>query len=142
MELTRWDRDTVRFSLTHELAEVHVYRSKDFTALVVPKHGVAFVGRGDVEGPDTLDPHQGLRTFLSPGSMVTMASALMGAGPHFVADAMIKYGKLSYRVDEDDWHSKDGNLQVISRGVGQCHLKLEYKGWQASVAGESTTGDF
>ena len=56
VKIERFDHQAWRLELKHDEYPFALDRTKDRTALVLPRHKVAIVGSGEVTGPDTLMP--------------------------------------------------------------------------------------
>ena len=56
VKIERFDHDAWRLELEHDEYPFAIDRTKDRTALVLPRHKVAIVGSGEITGPDTLRP--------------------------------------------------------------------------------------
>lgn len=137
LDLDRIDGQSFSLRVNHELAQVAVYRTGDQTSLVLPQHHVAFVGTGPVSGPDILEPETSVDHLLSPGSMIAASSVLLGAGPQFVASAIVQYGKLQYQPADRLWKSDKASLRAESSDLSDsdaaCVLHFTYKNWTGTA---------
>ena len=80
IQIARDADDQFDFAARHKDYQVFLQRRTDQTAMILPLHEVAFVGTGDVEGPDTLVPAGLLPRLNSPDSKIGMYLPLLTGG--------------------------------------------------------------
>ena len=80
LELIRYSDDSFDLAVTHPDYAVSLRRRGDATALALPKHGVVFLGTGDVDAADHLAPAGMVARLCSPRTTLVDRIAAVVAG--------------------------------------------------------------
>ncbi len=77
IKLVRFDDHAFDLELTHTQYSVKIRRRRDATAFALPHHQVVFLGRGEPDDKDRLEPKGIVHRLVSPASMATVYSGLV-----------------------------------------------------------------
>lgn len=98
ISITRFDDESFDLALTHSDYAVEIRRRADSTALILPLHSIAFVGKGDVPGEFSLVPKGIVSRLVSPQSMAAPLDLLLG--PQAVG-LLVALGNSTLQVEQD-----------------------------------------
>lgn len=136
LRLTRFDDESFDLVLTHSEFAVEIRRRADSTAMILPLHKVAYLGKGTVDNDVRLSPKDIAQRLISPFSEAmshyTIVSLIQ---PDFI-DPLIQLGQKGLKAERDpvtkQWIlTKDSPVQfpkpgelVVDADFGQIHLSL------------------
>ena len=126
VSLDQIDSESFNLSVKHDDYWVKLERRADRTAMILPKHNVAFVGEGSVAGGDILKPHGITKRLLSQG---TMASAylpvLANADPQVISLMLTSLLELKYDQEENSYGHKDDFQVQFVRDENSLVLRMD-----------------
>jgi hypothetical protein len=117
----RVDASFARFSaqsfdlrLTHADYALELRRRQDSTALALPKHGVVYLGQGQVDEADHLAPENILQRLVSDGSLVSLYLPLAAqADPNTLNLLLVGLLKVKYSDETKQWQiDKKHSFQI------------------------------
>jgi hypothetical protein len=130
--LRRYDDQAFDLELKHPEYAVTIQRRSDATALVLPLHKVAFVGRGEVDANDHLAPDGIIeRTFTSGTAMSRYALLAGQTDPEPVAALLTTLARVTYDADTDRWSAGGGSFKFSDGGrtlavaMGEVNVELK-----------------
>lgn len=128
--LDRWDDDSFDLRLTHSEYAVHFRRRVDGIAMALPKHKVVFLGQGDSDAEDHLQPKGLAKRVVGNGTDVQLiATLLRNSNSEDLAGALIGLAKLSW--DGTAWHAAsnkitfDADKHAIDVQTDDGHVHLQ-----------------
>jgi len=77
VRLQRSDKDSFDFEALHDEYAVEIRRRGDETAVILPKHGTAFLGQGPIAGEDHLSPVGFVDRIITPATSAAMVLPLL-----------------------------------------------------------------
>jgi len=80
VQLDQIDEESINFEVKHKDYWIKLQRRENLTAIVLPLHEAAFVGKGKMTGPDTLKPRELTKQLVSQESMVGFYLPLVTKG--------------------------------------------------------------
>jgi hypothetical protein len=108
VQLDQTDAESFDLEIEHNDYWLRLHRRADRTAMILPRHNVAFVGEGPVEGTDILKPQGITERLLSPGTLVSVYLPLVTNGePQLVAVMLTSLLKLEYDGASNTYSHKD-----------------------------------
>ncbi len=117
LRLERFDDESFDLSLTHSEYAVEIRRRADSIAFALPKHNVAYYGKGDLDTPDTLRPSGILSRFLGPGTAISLyAPILKSTDAADFAQALVSLAGLKLSEDQQSWLDKKNSFQFTNEG--------------------------
>ncbi len=96
--ITRFDNNAFDLSLTHADYAVEIRRRDYSTAMILPLHQIAFVGKGEVPGDYSLEPKGIVSRLVSPQSMAAPLGLLLG--PQAIGP-LVAFGNSTLKVEQD-----------------------------------------
>ncbi len=136
LRLARIDDESFDLALTHSEYAVEIRRRADSTAMILPLHKVAFVGRGEVADDVRLSPQDVLARLISPQSEAMVGLTILAAiQPEFL-DPLIALSKDSLKAERDPATSQwvlteaspvrfpEPGAVIVTADFGEVHLKL------------------
>ncbi|HIK96205.1 MAG TPA: peptidase C45 acyl-coenzyme A:6-aminopenicillanic acid acyl-transferase [Planctomycetes bacterium] len=108
IRVTRFNDKAFDLALTHADYAVEIRRRADSTAMILPLHQIAFVGKGKVPGDDSLQPKGIVSRLVSPQSMAAPLGMLLG--PQAIGP-LVALGNSTLKVEQDsesgEWNLTD-----------------------------------
>jgi len=102
--LVRYDDESFDLDLKHPEYEVRVRRRPEVTEMALPRHGVAFVGRGSMEGDDHLSPAGFVARTLGPGTRLSHFAGLLAVSdPTPIAHTVLGFGDGRFDHEKSEW---------------------------------------
>ena len=98
IRITRFSDDAFDLALKHADYAVEIRRRADSTAMILPLHEIAFVGKGDVPGDDSLVPKGIVSRLVSPQSMAAPFALMLS--PQAVGP-LVAFGNSALKVEQD-----------------------------------------
>lgn len=139
MRLDRFDKETFDLQLIHSDYSVRIRRDEETTWFVLPKHKVAYVGRGDIDDADNIAPTGIAARLVSAESMAAIYVPLATQG-NAEATALLLTGLLNVQYDEAAKAFKAGKSVSFRFGDDDKSLSIESKGTQVEL-GLAQTGE-
>jgi hypothetical protein len=139
LELVRYSDESFDLTVTQSDYAVSLRRRGDATALALPKHGVVYLGRGDVDTVDHLAPSGIFARLVSPGTTVAAYTPLvLQADPQAVS--MVLRGLLRTVRDPGTggWKVADKvtfefpQPGSFAMAIGGTHVRLQVTGAAAT----------
>lgn len=131
LALHQIDDDSFDLAIEHQDYAVSLRRRADHTEFFLPKHGRAFLGRGDIAGEDTLRPLGIMQRLVgSRTKIATYLPLLTNGDPQVVALLLTGILKLQYDHDAGAWSNQDEvtlrftNSDTVSLNVGDVDVQL------------------
>lgn len=132
-KLLRYDEQAFDLEVNHPDYAVQIHRRADETAMVLPRHKVVFLGRGEVDANDHLAP-EGLigRTFTSGTSLSQYALVTGQKDVAPVAALLRSLVNLKYEADTGRWSAggvavrfeNEGRAVTVVAGDARVELTL------------------
>lgn len=128
--LIRTGDESFRLELKHADYEVLLVRDDRQTVFALPKHGTAFLGRGELKSEDRLTPRGVVARLLSPRSTAALFPPIVAAaglrGPGFVLSSLAGW---QFDTESETWRGSGGTLTTLDDGVieiqaGQTRVRL------------------
>jgi len=116
-KLVRFDAESFDLELEHPEYAVHLRRRAAGIAFCVPKHKAVYLGAGDVDPVDHLQPMGIVNRLVSPGTTVrTVTQLLSGASAADIAGALQALTKIQYSADKQAWMIDDAQVKFSADG--------------------------
>ncbi len=107
-QLIKYDAESFDLILEHEKYAATVRRRVDGIALAVPKHQVVFLGTGEIDPVDHLQPAGIVDRLIKSGTAIHLPVQLVkDASAEDVAGALMLLAKVTYSSDEQRWKFGD-----------------------------------
>jgi hypothetical protein len=104
VRIERMGDQAFELQLTHDEYAVEIVRTRDATALVLPKHNRVFWGQGEVDPVDNLAPTDVFKRLISSGSWVQLGANILKAGsPQDVASWVSFTSKAAFQQVNKTW---------------------------------------
>ena len=104
VRIERMGDEAFDLQLTHDEYAVEIVRTRDATALVLPKHNRVFWGHGEVDPVDNLAPTDVFKRLISSGSWVQLGANILKAGsPQDVASWLSFTTKAAFQRENNNW---------------------------------------
>lgn len=131
VRLERFDAHAYDVELTHADYALNFRRRSDATAMALPKHGVVYLGAGNVDSMDHLDPLAMTTRLVSSGSMASLLTPLLSQRlPTSAAALAIVFGA---RYSEEDHRFEYGNNIHVSFGDEGRAIDIDAEGVRGSL---------
>jgi hypothetical protein len=127
LRISRFSSTSFDLELTHQDYAIRLVRNNDTTSLLLPKHQVAFQGKGEVTGEDHLQLEGIIDRLISNQSEVAQAKPLLQTlDPDAIVFTLSSLLKLSAGKSPNSWLVDDaevtidgslGNISVTSKDV-------------------------
>lgn len=144
LRLDRFDDASFDLKVTHPDYAVQIVRRADMTAMVLPKHSVVFLGRGelasgDAEKADQLAPAGIVGRLIGPESLVSVYAALATQSDPS-ATALLLTSALGVKFDEANgsWQAGDVQFRLLSPEAANGNGNGNGKAYLSLTAGETT----
>jgi hypothetical protein len=133
LQLNRYSSDSFDLELTHQDYALKLFRRSESTSFLLPKHKIAFVGEGEVQGEDHLRAEEIVNRLISNQSDVAPLKPLLDSlDPDAIVFTLTSLLKLSAGSSLNQWRVDDvqltidgekGNINVVSKDV-QVELNI------------------
>ncbi len=122
--LVRYDSESFDLELTHPEYAIRLSRRPESTLLVLPKHGTAFVGRGEVPESDRLSPAGLLPRLISSASSLTAGTFVVNLLSGGNLDDVLKFFAAQAKIDTQltDGVWKSGDVQLTFPEAGRVDV--------------------
>ncbi|MBP87262.1 MAG: peptidase C45 acyl-coenzyme A:6-aminopenicillanic acid acyl-transferase [Planctomycetaceae bacterium] len=131
LDLDQIDDDSFDLAIEHQDYAVAIRRRADRTEFVLPKHNKTFVGRGEINGKDSLRPLGITQRLVGSGTKLSTYLPLVTNGdPQVVALLLTGILKVQYDHQTESWsNQKEVSLRfsepgVVSLEVGDVRVRL------------------
>jgi hypothetical protein len=115
--IDRYDDQSFDLAVTHPEYAVEIRRRAEVTVLALPKHQIAYVGKGELDPRDHLAPDGVLQRLISPGTALAAYSGMvLGAQPGELADTLIGLANLKLNSAGDAWVAGDVTVRFANSG--------------------------
>ncbi|MEZ6089962.1 MAG: C45 family peptidase [Pirellulaceae bacterium] len=114
LQLTRYDDDAFDFSAAHPDYAFSIRRRSDTTALALPKHNVVYIGQGEVDADDHLQPTNLMSKLIGSGCRIAPYLPVLAAGDAKSTLSMLS-GFVEIKREANLWLI--GNLVKIDVGA-------------------------
>lgn len=113
LQLNRYSTDSFDLELTHQEYALKLIRRSDSTFFLLPKHKVAFIGKGDIQGEDHLQVEGIIDRLISNQSEAAPAKALLQTlDPDAIAFALTSLLKISAGNQPNQWKVDDAQVSI------------------------------
>lgn len=135
--LVRYDAAAFDLEVVHSEYAIHLRRRAEATALALPKHEVVFIGRGEVDASDQLQPQGMAARLLSTGSMLAAYGPLvLENAPEALAPLLVGLLKASYDAESAQWTAgRQASFRFADSGQG-CDVRLAGSHVRVEIAAE------
>ena len=125
LKLVRFDDESFDLKADHAEYAVEIRRRAGGIAFCVPKHKVVYLGAGNIDAADHLQPIGILNRLVSTGTTLrTVTQMLAQSSPDDLAAAVQALTKVEYRTDESSWRIDNATVQFSADGQ-QATAKLD-----------------
>ena len=123
LQLNRYDSASFDLQLSHPEYALTLRRRSDVTVLLLPRHGTAFVARGDVPAADSLAPANVVGRMISSASQlapVTLGLTMLSSGSiDDTLKSLASLAKLELTSESGEWRNGDTVLSFPEQGQVQ-----------------------
>ncbi|MBC7964993.1 MAG: peptidase C45 acyl-coenzyme A:6-aminopenicillanic acid acyl-transferase [Fuerstia sp.] len=136
VRIVRYDDESFDLALTHADYAIEIRRRADVTAMALPKHGAVFIGRGFVDGVDSLKPMAIADRLISKSSSLGKLSFglnLLAAGDiEATLRGLLATANFIHDPSNGCWKSGDATVtcpkeQSISVSANDVNVSLDTK---------------
>ncbi len=126
-KLTRFDDQAFDLEITHTKYAVGIHRRDQATAIVLPKHQVVYLGKGQLESQDHLQPLGLLDRLISDGSILNVGIQTIGSLTSDDLFAMLQtFADMNYDADKGTWIIDDKHELRFSHE--SLHVDAQFDG--------------
>ncbi|MFY8057351.1 MAG: peptidase C45 acyl-coenzyme A:6-aminopenicillanic acid acyl-transferase, partial [Planctomycetaceae bacterium] len=123
LQLNRYDSASFDLQLSHPEYALTLRRRSDVTVLLLPRHGTAFVARGEVSAADSLAPANVVSRMISSASQlapVTLGLTMLSSGSiDDTLKSLASLAKLELTSESGEWRNGNTVLSFPERGQVQ-----------------------
>lgn len=124
LKLDRIDGESFDLHVTHRKYELRLHRTAERTAMVLPRHQVAFVGSGVVEDENSLRPTKMMDRLVGAGTVVGVYLPLIaGSDPDLVALALQRLVHVKSEAPRRYSFDNQGKLRFDETGA--AHIEVD-----------------
>ena len=117
VRMVRYDDESFDFEIAHADYAIEIRRRADITAMALPEHGTVFIGRGDVDAADSLQPKSILDRLISKSSGLSAVSFglnLLAAGDiEATLQGLLASAKFVHDPGKGCWKSDDATISCL-----------------------------
>ena len=126
VEVARFANGSFDCDITHEDYAAQILRRPSRTALVLPKHGKAFVGDGQPDQVDNLNPTGLIQRLISSDSLLTSYSQLLQGGDNRVMGIVLtRLLSLEFDAATNSWRRGEQTSIKFSNGGSQVDVEAD-----------------
>ena len=124
-KLVQFDTESFDLELEHTEYAVAIRRRETGIAFCVPKHKMVYLGTGEIDATDHLQPTGLLSRLVGPGTTINrFMPMLMGANAEDVAGALVLLTKLQYHAENQVWQVDKAQVKFSDNGR-QLHCNID-----------------
>lgn len=132
LRLARFDDQAFDLELTHPQYSVSIRRRRDATAFALPHHKVVFLGQGEIDPQDQLEPKGIVARLVSPASMAAVYAPLV-SNSDAATVALVVNGLLKVKYDSNEQVWSAGGKTSFRFGDAPQLLDLTASGTRVTL---------